>query len=206
MKLKGTLKEWNEDKGFGFISPSGGGVDVFAHISAFQNRFRKPMPGDVVIYHPEKRKDGRHRAVLVAYSGDKIGISMPQTSERGVWAAMLFSLAFFLAILILGFMKLIPSGLVALYFAASIVAFFMYWSDKSAARKGRWRIQEKSLLLCGLIGGWPGALIAQQMFHHKSSKTSFQLAFWISVVVNCAGLGWLLTPIGSQFLSSAKAG
>lgn len=202
MKLKGTLKEWNEDKGFGFISPYGGGADVFAHISAFQDRFRKPMPGDVVIYHPEKRKDGRHRAVLVAYSGDKIGISMPQTSERGVWAAMIFSLAFLIAILVFGFMRLFPSGLVVLYFGASIVAFFMYRSDKSAARKGRWRIQEQSLLLCGLIGGWPGALIAQQLFRHKSSKTRFQITFWGSVVVNCASLG-CLTPIGSQYLSSA---
>jgi uncharacterized membrane protein YsdA (DUF1294 family)/cold shock CspA family protein len=195
MKLKGTLKEWHEDKGFGFISPVGGGADVFAHISAFQNRFRKPMPGDVVIYHPVKREDGRHRAVLIDYSDDKIGISRPQTSEQGVWAAMLFSFAFLIAIMVFGFMKLIPWGLAALYFAASILAFFLYRRDKSAARKGRWRTSESGLLFCGLIGGWPGALIAQQLFRHKSSKTRFQIMFWGSVVVNCAGLGWLLTPI-----------
>jgi uncharacterized membrane protein YsdA (DUF1294 family)/cold shock CspA family protein len=202
MKLKGTLKQWNDDKGFGFISPSAGGADVFAHISVFQDRSRRPNPGDVVIYHPEKSEDGRHRAVSVSYSGEKIGEKVPLKSEWGLLAAMLVSLAFLIAILVFGFMWLIPLELAGLYFGASIIAFFMYWSDKSAARKGRWRTRESSLLLCGLIGGWPGALIAQQLFRHKSSKAEFQISFWGSVVVNCAGLGWVLTPIGAQQLSS----
>jgi uncharacterized membrane protein YsdA (DUF1294 family)/cold shock CspA family protein len=203
MKLEGTLKEWNDDKGFGFISPYAGGAVVFAHISAFQNRSRRPKPGDVVIYHPEKSKDGRMRAVSVSYSGEKIGERAPHKSERRLWFAMLVSLAFLMAILVFGFMRFIPGEIVALYFAASTIALFMYWRDKSAARKGRWRTQESSLLLCGLIGGWPGALIAQQLFRHKSSKTEFQITFWGTVAVNCAGLGWVLTPTGAQYLSSA---
>ena len=123
MKLKGTLKAWNDDKGFGFISPCAGGADVFAHISAFQNRSRRPKPGDVVIYHPEKSEDGKLRAVSVSYSGEKIGKKAPQKSERGLWVAMLVSLAFLMAILVFGFMWLIPWELVGLYFAASIIAF-----------------------------------------------------------------------------------
>jgi uncharacterized membrane protein YsdA (DUF1294 family) len=84
--------------------------------------------------------------------------------------------------------------LAALYFVASIIAFILYWDDKYAARKGYWRTTEKSLLFCGLIGGWPGALIAQQFFRHKSSKTKFQILFWCSVIINCAGLIWILMP------------
>jgi uncharacterized membrane protein YsdA (DUF1294 family)/cold shock CspA family protein len=202
MKLQGTLKDWHDDKGFGFISPYAGGADVFAHISAFQNRSRRPKPGDVVIYHPEKSEDGKLRAVSVSYNGEKIGEKSHQKSERGLWVAILVSLAFLIAILVLGFMGSIPGEIVGLYLTASIIVFFMYWGDKSAARKGRWRIRERSLLLCGLIGGWPGALIAQQLFRHKSSKTEFQISFWGSVVINCAGLGWVMTPIGSQYLAS----
>jgi len=202
MKLEGTLKEWNDDKGFGFISPSAGGVNVFAHISAFQNRSRRPRQGDVVIYHPEKTKDGKLKALSVSYSGEKIGKKPAQKSKLRLWVAMLVSLAFLMAILVLGLMWLIPWEIVALYFASSIIALFMYWSDKSAARKGRWRTKERSLLLCGLIGGWPGALIAQQLFHHKSSKTEFQISFWGTVAVNCVGLGWVLTPTGTQYLAS----
>jgi uncharacterized membrane protein YsdA (DUF1294 family)/cold shock CspA family protein len=197
MKLKGTLREWNEDKQYGFILPSGGGPDVFAHISAFQNRFRKPMPGDVVFYHPEKRKDGRHRAAFITYGDDKMGVNMPQFSERGVWVAMLFSSAFLVAMSFFGCLRLIPWELVALYLVMSVITFLMYRSDKSAARKKRWRTQEKSLLVCGLIGGWPGALIAQQVFRHKSSKIGFQVMFWCSVAINCACLGLLLMLTGS---------
>jgi uncharacterized membrane protein YsdA (DUF1294 family)/cold shock CspA family protein len=204
MKLNGTLKEWNDDKGFGFISPCAGGADVFAHISAFQNRSGRPKTGDVVIYHPEKSEDGRLRAVSVSYSDEKTG-KLHHKSERGLWLAMLVSLAFLITILVFGCMWLIPWELVGLYFAASIIAFFMYWGDKSAARKGLWRTRESSLLFCGLIGGWPGALIAQQLFRHKSSKTKFQIGFWGSVAVNCAGLGWILTSIGAQHLSSAMS-
>lgn len=205
MKLEGTLKNWKDDKGFGFISPRAGGADVFAHISAFQNRSRRPKPGDAVIYHPEKLKDGKLRAVSVSYSGDKAGKKSSPNSEWRLGAAMLVSLAFLTAILVLGVIQLIPWQIVAIYFSASIIALFMYWGDKSAAKKGSWRTQESSLLLCGLIGGWPGALIAQQLFRHKSCKTEFQVSFWGTVAVNCAGLGWLLTPTGAQHLSSAIA-
>jgi uncharacterized membrane protein YsdA (DUF1294 family) len=68
----------------------------------------------------------------------------------------------------------------------SIVSFIAYWYDKVAARRDRFRVRETFLLLVGLAGGWPGALIAQQVLHHKNRKTSFQLAFWITVVLNIA--------------------
>ena len=203
MKLRGTLKAWNNDKGFGFVSPCAGGPDVFAHISAFHNRTRRPKPGDIVIYHPEKLEDGKLRAVTVSYDGEEIGKEAPRKSKQRLWFAMLSSLAFLMAMVVFGFMLLIPWEIVVLYFLASIIAFFMYWSDKSAARKGRWRTQERSLLLCGLIGGWPGALIAQHLFRHKSSKTTFQISFWGTVAINCGGLGWILTPAGAQHPSSA---
>jgi uncharacterized membrane protein YsdA (DUF1294 family) len=43
-----------------------------------------------------------------------------------------------------------------------------------------------------MLGGWPGGLIAQQLLRHKSVKSSFQRAFWISVIVNlvCVAVLW----------------
>jgi uncharacterized membrane protein YsdA (DUF1294 family) len=108
---------------------------------------------------------------------------------------MLVSLAFLIALLVFSSMEVIPWEIAGLYFATSIIAFFMYRADKSAAKKDHRRTPESSLLICGLIGGWPGALIAQQLFRHKTSKIRFQISFWGSVVVNCAALGWVLTRI-----------
>jgi len=83
-----------------------------------------------------------------------------------------------------------PKGILALYLAASAASIVVYAVDKSAATHGRWRVSESTLHLLALIGGWPGALVAQQIFHHKSRKASFQAAFLLTVVLNCAFLLW----------------
>lgn len=91
-------------------------------------------------------------------------------------------------------------AVIAVYCVTSIVAFLAYWFDKSAAQRGQWRTKESSLLLLGLVGGWPGAVIAQKVLRHKTRKVSFQVAFWGSVVMNAAAVGWLLTKGGSKVL------
>lgn len=91
-------------------------------------------------------------------------------------------------------MDVLPA-VVALYGFFSVIAFFNYARDKSAARSGQRRISEKRLLIIGLAGGWPGALLAQQTLRHKTSKKSFQLQFWITVVINLLALGWTLVAL-----------
>lgn len=73
-----------------------------------------------------------------------------------------------------------------LYGLASPVAFFLYWRDKHSARNGHWRTPESTLHLTELLGGWPGALLAQQAFRHKTRKLSFQVPFWIIVALHQA--------------------
>lgn len=84
----------------------------------------------------------------------------------------------------------VPSILVGLYLAASVVTFTFYSFDKYAAIKGRWRIRERTLHLMALFFGWPGALAAQRLMRHKISKSSFQRMFWITVVLNCCAVVW----------------
>lgn len=72
----------------------------------------------------------------------------------------------------------------ATYIGLSIACLFAYALDKSAAIAGRWRSSEQSLLLLGLAGGWPGGLVAQKFLRHKSSKASFQRAYWVTVAIN----------------------
>lgn len=83
--------------------------------------------------------------------------------------------------------------LASLYGAASVACFIAYAIDKSAAVHQRRRIPERTLLLLGLCCGWPGGLLAQRLLRHKTIKTSFQIAYWCSVVLNVAAIGWLCT-------------
>lgn len=75
---------------------------------------------------------------------------------------------------------ILATGLACLNLATYVV----YARDKSAARQGRRRTPEATLLLLGLLGGWPAALLAQQRLRHKTAKTSFQVKFWLTVVAN----------------------
>lgn len=89
----------------------------------------------------------------------------------------------------------VPSWVAGLYFFASLFAFVMYAIDKRAATKRSWRISESTLLGLGLAGGWPGAVLAQQFFRHKTSKSAFLRAFWTSVFLNLAFFVVFFTPI-----------
>lgn len=74
--------------------------------------------------------------------------------------------------------------LFAIPLAASVFAFFAYRSDKRSAEAGEWRVPEATLHLIALLGGWPGAFLAQRAFRHKTSKLSFQVVFWSVVLVH----------------------
>ena len=87
----------------------------------------------------------------------------------------------------------LPWWMPALYVALSVIAFAAYGLDKRAARRARPRASEQTLLTLGLVGGWPGALVAQQIFRHKTRKRSFRSAFWRTVVWNIIALAGLLT-------------
>lgn len=76
----------------------------------------------------------------------------------------------------------------------SLVTFIAYALDKAAARKGSWRTPESTLHLLSLLGGWPGALVAQRKLRHKTRKPSFRLVFWLTVLLNCGILLWSLSP------------
>jgi uncharacterized membrane protein YsdA (DUF1294 family) len=66
----------------------------------------------------------------------------------------------------------------------SVAAFFLYRHDKKRAESGGWRTPESTLHFTELLGGWPGAFLAQRMFRHKTSKTSYQVMFWLIVAVH----------------------
>lgn len=94
----------------------------------------------------------------------------------------------------------VPGWVAGIYVGASLLAFAIYAADKSAATTDAWRVSESTLLVVGLVGGWPGAIVAQQVLRHKSSKVSFRSAFWGTVALNVTAFLLLASPFGKQFL------
>jgi uncharacterized membrane protein YsdA (DUF1294 family) len=73
-------------------------------------------------------------------------------------------------------MDKLPLVVLIAYFVASCVAYVAYVLDKAASLKGQWRTPESTLQRIGLVGGWPGAMLAQRMLRHKTQKQSFQVS------------------------------
>ena len=90
---------------------------------------------------------------------------------------------------------MIPAYL--LYLAVmSLVTGILYKADKEKAKREKWRIKERTLLLAGLLGGAPGALIAMQLCRHKTKH-------WYFWAVNILGL--LIAAAAGAFLFWRKA-
>ncbi|MCB1577615.1 MAG: cold shock domain-containing protein, partial [Xanthomonadales bacterium] len=53
MRFVGRIAEWNDEKGYGFVEPNGGGERAFVHVKAFERRNRRPADGDLISYEPK---------------------------------------------------------------------------------------------------------------------------------------------------------
>jgi len=199
MRYQGKITSWKDDQGFGFITANGGD-QVFVHINSFTNRKRRPAGNAVVTYALEIDQKGRMRAENVAFVGDR---SSASSSPSDRWSISLISAIFFIVFVAASvFVEKLPTIVLTFYLGASVMAFAVYALDKSAAQNNRWRTQESTLHFFWLIGGWPGALLAQKFLRHKSKKQSFQIIFWVTVMLNCGMLIWLHTTEGSTVLRS----
>lgn len=76
-----------------------------------------------------------------------------------------------------------------LVFVMSVVCFTAYGLDKRRAVNGNRRVPENTLHILALLGGWPGALLGQRQFRHKTQKMSFLIVFWLVVVLHFAIIG-----------------
>lgn len=203
MRFSGIVKSWNDDRGFGFIEADQGGQEIFFHIKAFPPRAGRPQLQQKVAFEIELNNEGKMRARNI----EVVRQARTRTSRRGdppaQWGTTsLFAIpAFVLVYFIVAFVWRVPGWFAAVYVVASLVCLAAYASDKSAAVSGHWRTAERTLLLLGLAGGWPGALIAQQVLRHKSNKASFRSAFWSTVVLNVAGFVAVNSPAVRIFLT-----
>lgn len=191
MRLTGRIRQWQDARGFGFIQPADGGEDVFVHISEIRDGAR-PVGGETVTYELRRNGKGRRQATRVQLSSGSTARHPPRTSTSLGHRPWLVTGAFLALVSLLAAGKALPVYVPLSYLVLSLITYLAYDWDKSSARRKVRRTPEKTLLLLGLIGGWPGGLLAQRTLRHKSSKQSFQVQFWITVLLNCAALAWLL--------------
>ena len=188
MRREGRLADWDDERGFGFIAPAGGGPRVFVHVSALP-RGRRPVVDDRLTYAEGRDARNRLRAADVRY----VGASRPgRGPSRGVTAAVVTAAGFFALLLALVALDRAPAALLVPYVVFSALEVALYRSDKAAAQRGAWRVPEANLHAVALLGGWPGALVARRAFRHKTTKQPFRTVFWVTVLVNCAALAWLV--------------
>jgi uncharacterized membrane protein YsdA (DUF1294 family)/cold shock CspA family protein len=188
MRFDGNLKSWNDERGFGFIEPAQGGQEIFVHIKAFPSGSGRPAIGQALTFEVELGPNGKKRARSVQYPV-RGRAAKPQRAEFPArWTiARVLAIPVFAAVWIhVASQWTVKPILLAVYVGLSLIAFIAYALDKSAAINGRWRTPESTLHALGLAGGWPGALLAQQLLRHKSSKPSFVAAFWVTMVANVA--------------------
>lgn len=211
MRLAGRISDWNDDKGYGFVVPSGGGDRAFVHVKAFQPGSRRPVDGDLISYAVARDARGRSNAIEVRFAGQRIAPRKSAKPAKRTTLPMriprrLLGGASLLVVVSGAAVGALPLVLAIACVLLSLVSYLAYWLDKEAAQRGARRIPESTLHLIDLLGGWPGALLAQQQFRHKTVKAPFQIAFWCSVVGNLAFAAWLLRSGAARWLTDALLG
>lgn len=190
MRREGKIAKWNDERGFGFISSSEGGDSIFVHISSIPRSDRRPSMNEAVSYTLAFDSHGRPQANDVRFiAGPSSAPPMRQIPSSGIAVPIAFAMSFLIALGALAAVGRLELSWLALYYGASIITYGCYSRDKTAAQNAGRRIPESTLHLMCLVGGWPGALIAQVLLRHKTRKPSFLVEYWFTVIVNCIALG-----------------
>jgi uncharacterized membrane protein YsdA (DUF1294 family)/cold shock CspA family protein len=178
---RGVVVMFDATRGFGFLRPDGAKEgeekDVFVHVRNVEGQ-KNLHPGQRVSYHVTRTDKGP--AAINVQAGSVLGIPYLKYSLIGLGTALL--LLFGLATA-LDRPTSFVLWLVMWVAALSLVTFGIYGYDKAQAQSSGPRVPEAVLHLLGLLGGTPGAFIAMRLFHHKTSKKSFQTIFWLTVAV-----------------------
>lgn len=190
MIKKGKITSWNDEKGFGFITPVSGEGQIFAHIKAFKCQDRRPEVNRSVTYILSTDKQDRICAAEVTMSAAPV---VDKTGQCN-WVLNAYAVLFLALMASFCMLGIVSYWLMLVYLAMSSMAYLFYFIDKSAAQSGGWRTPESTLHLLELFCGWPGALLAQQWLRHKTIKKSFQITFRLNIVVNSCVCLALINP------------
>ena len=212
-KQQGRVTKWQDDKGFGFIETADG-ESVFFHVSEFKAQ-RRPAIGEEVIFsvgYDNQRRLQAKEVQELSFVQQKMAQKNKQIRQRnhkrsaqaefesGQKKRLFLGVGFYGVLILLAVMNKLSWLVVGWYVALGIITYAMYAKDKAAAQSGNWRTPESTLHLLSALGGWVGAMVAQTYLRHKSQKAEFRLAYYLTVIINMAGLLFILAGGGLDFL------
>ncbi len=229
-RLTALLTKWDAEKGFGFLTLEQ--KSIFLHANDCAPGYKRPEAGDLFQFKIGQDSRGRTCAtnaipVQVCETGRAIPVRSEPTSAK--WSRrpqetrhfprpgpfpldLSFLLILLLVVPVLALHKLAlhPGVTVVSAIGISVVTYLLYALDKMSAVSGSWRISENTLHFFSLVGGWPGAFVAQQRHRHKTVKISFQIVFWLTVLIwqyvaLDSLLNWKMTRFLWQFRSALPA-
>ena len=190
MRFEGILKSWNDERGFGFLEPLQSHEDVFVHVKAFRRGVGRPQVGQAMSFEVEVGPEGKKRAknVELIRAGQISRRALKRSREEQTSRTLIVIPLFFILYVVLTVVWELSLLIGVVYVGVSLITYGVYYQDKLAARQNARRTPEATLHLLALAGGWPGALLAQQMLRHKCAKVEFQKVFWATVVLNTVAL------------------
>ena len=212
-KQQGRVTKWQEDKGFGFIETEAG-ESIFFHVSEFKAQ-RCPAIGEEVVFTIGYDNQSRLQAKEVqelSFVQQKMAQKNKQIRQRNhkrsvqaefeaVQKKRLFlGVGFYGVLILLAVMNKLSWLVIGWYVVLGVITYAMYAKDKAAAQSGDWRTPESTLHLLSALGGWVGAMVAQTYLRHKSQKAEFRLAYYLTVIINMAGLLFIVAGGGLETL------
>ena len=212
-RQQGRITKWQDDKGFGFIETEAG-ESVFFHVSEFKAS-RRPANGNEVVFTVAQDNQGRLQAKQVQeldFVKQKMAEKNSQIRQRnsrksqqadfeeGQNKRAFLGIGFYGVLILLAFTGELSWLVVGWYVLLGILTYLTYAKDKRAAQSDGWRTPESTLHLLSALGGWVGALVAQTYLRHKSQKPEFRMAYYLTVVINLAGLLFVMAGEGLEGL------
>ena len=184
----GILTEWNDERGYGFITPQDGGKRIFLHIKNLRSDLTRPTQGGEFFYQIAYDPQGRIMAVNAFASSSYLEQDTPFIHKFSCFLSKIWWLPVILLVLFYLFLlstAVYPILVMLLAFTInSLLTILFYWSDKFLAKHQKWRIPEHTLHFMEFFYGWPGALYAQRAFCHKTKKISFIVPFVFMIILN----------------------
>lgn len=176
--MQGIVINYHKDKGYGFIKVPNEESNIFVHIKAVNNANILEV-GQKVEFELEETSKGLSAINVQAGSKAK--------SPYFTFSVVAFILTFSLFALLSSYVVV----LLSYFLAINITTFLFYGYDKSISNGEKLRIPETVLHTLALLGGSPAALMAQRFFRHKTVKGTFQIIYWLIVLIQIGLLSFL---------------